>query len=79
MLDTGSGVRMRLGQAQEAARARLDEAGCTPQGRQYWSLAQADVARGDHAAAARNLQMALTFEPANTTFREALTEAKHAG
>lgn len=76
MLEAGDGVRLQLSQAQQAARANPDEAGQTPQGRQYWSLARASLARGDFAAAALNLQTALTFEPGNAVFKEALAQAR---
>jgi DnaJ-class molecular chaperone len=76
MLAEGSGVRQQLSQAQEATRQSSAPAGDTPQGRQYWSLAQADLARGDFAAAARNLQTALTFEPGNAAFKQALQDAR---
>ena len=75
-LQAGSGVRQQLAQAQETTRET--ELGTTPQGRQYWKLAQADLARGDAVAAARNLQTALTFEPGNSAFREAFDQAKKA-
>ena len=76
MLSEGTGVRLQLAQAQEAKRKSPNVAGETPQGRQYWSLAQADVARGDFASAARNLQTALPFEPGNAEFKQALAEAR---
>lgn len=77
-LDAGGDMRQQLVQASEANHAQADDAGRTPQGRQYWTLAQADLARGDHAAAARNLQTALTFEPSSTAIRSALDAAKQA-
>ena len=48
----------------------------TPQGRQYFNLATADLNRGDFGAAERNLQTALTFEPNNAFFREQLAQAR---
>jgi hypothetical protein len=36
----------------------------------------ADVDRGDLKAAARNFQMALTFEPSNAFFKQKLEELK---
>lgn len=77
-LDDGDGVRQQLVQGREAIGARPDDSPHTPEGRQYWSLAQADLSRGDYAAAARNLQTALTFEPNNSAIRTALDEAKQA-
>ncbi|MBW2269279.1 MAG: J domain-containing protein [Deltaproteobacteria bacterium] len=77
-LDAGCGVRQQLVQARDARGVQPKEAARTPQGRQYWSLAQADLSRGDHAAAARNLQTALTFEPDNAALRTALEAARQA-
>lgn len=77
-LTNGSDVRIQLADATaEAGRHETEErGGRTPQGRQFYKLAQADVARGNWAAAARNLQTALTFEPDNPTFRQLLERAK---
>jgi curved DNA-binding protein CbpA len=61
----------------EADRVRREEReGRTPNGRRYFRLAQADLARGDRAAAERNLRTALTFEPDNAFFRQALDELR---
>jgi DnaJ-class molecular chaperone len=77
-LASGQGVRIRLAEA--AARGgRRDTAareGRTPQGRQYSNLARADAKRGDWAAAARNLQTAITFEPDNASFKSELAEIR---
>ena len=59
-------------------RRRRSAAARTPQGRQFFKLAEADIARGNWAAAARNLQTALTFEPDNALFKERLAQAKQA-
>jgi len=76
-LEAGKGKRMQLAEAQaEAGRQAVEEKGRTPQGRQYYSLAEADTRRRDFAAAARNLQMALTFEPDNELFKAQLKEAR---
>jgi len=76
-LDAGNGVRMQLAEAQaEAGRAQAQRRGTTPQGRQYFDLAQLDLRRNDLAAAERNLQTALTFEPGNAGFREQLNEVR---
>lgn len=77
-LQSGSGVRMQLAEAKAEAGRRVTEErlGRTPQGRQYFSLALADIRRGDWAAAVRNLQMALTFEPGNEGFKRQLAEAR---
>ena len=73
----GNGLRIQLAEAQaEAERSATQQRGRTPQGRQYYARAEADLQRGDRAAAARNLQTALTFEPDNALFREKLTELR---
>ena len=69
----GGCPRMQLVEAEaEAQRRSQQEQGRTPQGRQYHALARADLERGDLAAAARNLQTALAFEPDNRGFQEQL-------
>lgn len=77
-LSDGAQVRMQLADATaEGGRRESEErTGHTPQGRQFFKLAQADVSRGNWDAAARNLQTALTFEPDNPRFREWLARAK---
>ncbi len=68
---------MQLAEARaEAGRQAAEEKGRTAQGRQYYSLAEADTRRGDFAAAARNLRTALTFEPDNEFFKAQLKEAR---
>lgn len=77
-LDAGAKIRMQLAEAQaEAGRQASEErGGRTPQGRQYYKLAETALKKGDLAAAARNLQTALTFEPDNAHFREELDRVK---
>jgi curved DNA-binding protein CbpA len=77
-LASGSGVRMQLAEAEtEASRlAKEQRQGRTPQGRQFFNLASADIRRRDFASAERNLQTALTFEPGNAFFEERLTEVR---
>jgi DnaJ-class molecular chaperone len=77
-LDAGSDVRLQLADAEaEAGRhATQERAGRTPQGRQFFRLAEKDLARRDHASAARNLQTALTFEPDNALFKAMLEKVK---
>ena len=79
-LDSGAPVRMQLADASAEADRRLSQerGGRTPQGRQFFKLAETDIARGNWAAAARNLQTALTFEPDNALFRDRLAAAKKA-
>jgi curved DNA-binding protein CbpA len=76
-LAEGAGLRIQLAEAQaEASRSETQQRGRTPQGRQYYARAEADLQRGDRVAAARNLQTALTFEPDNALFREKLAELR---
>jgi DnaJ-class molecular chaperone len=74
---TGGGTRMQLAEAVEADKKAVQERlGTTPNGRRFFALAHGDIDRGDLASASRNLQMALTFEPANPFFREKLDEIR---
>ena len=77
-LGAGDGVRMQLAEADDVAEKKSVEErlGTTPNGRRYFTLAHTDIDRGDLKAAARNLQMALTFEPKNGYFKEKLDEIK---
>lgn len=77
-LDTGDGVRIQLAEAEAVADKRSVEErlGTTPNGRRYFTLAHTDIDRGDLKSAARNLQMALTFEPQNGYFKQKLEEIK---
>jgi DnaJ-class molecular chaperone len=77
-LDSGSGMRMQLAEAQaEAGRQATEERqGRTREGRQYWNLAMADLKRKDHLSAERNLRTALTFEPDNALFKEQLAAVR---
>ena len=77
-LGNGDGVRIQLAEAEAVADKRSVEErfGTTPNGRRYFTLAHADIDRGDLKAAARNLQMALTFEPQNAYFKQKLEEIK---
>lgn len=74
----GQGMRMQLNEARAEAdrRSAEERLGQTPQGRQYYSLALADLARGNHVAAVRNIQTALTFEPGNAGFKQKLEETR---
>jgi DnaJ-class molecular chaperone len=77
-LSSKAGVRMQLAEAEAASNRQQAEErqGRTPQGRQYFNLAVADLRRGDFAAGVRNLQTALTFEPDNAAFKERLAGAR---
>ncbi len=71
-LDAGESKRMPLVEAEAEAGRQGREAqdGRTPNGKKYYALVRADLARGDQDAAWRNLKMALTFEPDNEFFKE---------
>jgi DnaJ-class molecular chaperone len=58
--DEGGSLRMQLADADAAV----------------YLLAQQDLGRGDFASAARNLQMARTFEPENKAFKQKLEEIR---
>ncbi len=76
--EAGSGRRMQLAEA-EAAHAKQDAAerkGQTPQGRQFYQKAEADMKKQNWAGAIQNLQMALTFEKDNALFKDKLAEIK---
>jgi DnaJ-class molecular chaperone len=77
-LASGEGVRMQLSEARATHSRRESEArqGRTPQGRQFYQKAQADLDGGDLAAAVRNLQTALTFEPDNAGFQALLEDTR---
>jgi curved DNA-binding protein CbpA len=77
-LGAGDGVRIQLAEAEAVADKKSVEErlGSTPNGRRYFTLAHADIDRGDLKSAARNLQMALTFEPQNSYYKEKLEELK---
>jgi DnaJ-class molecular chaperone len=71
-------TRIPLAEAEARAekQAQDDYLGKTPNGRRFYGLARADLQRGDLAAAARNLKMALTFEPANEGFKKKAEEIR---
>jgi len=76
-LAEGKGVRIQLAEATaEAGRSESVHKGRTPQGRQFFARAEADLERGDLAAGLRNLQTALTFEPDNALFKQQLAELR---
>lgn len=73
-------ARMRVplvnASAEAERKSREQREGRTPNGRRYFMLAQADLARGDRVAAERNLRTALTFESDNPAFRALLAELR---
>jgi len=77
-LTEDGGLRLQLAEA-KAIHARQDSEarlGKTPQGKQFFQKANQDLQHGNYAGAMSNLQMALTFEPENTLFKEKLEEAR---
>lgn len=76
--DTESGLRMQLAEAKAAhAKQETEERqGKTAQGRQFHQKAMHDLEQDDLASAARNLQMALTFEADSEFFKGKLAEIK---
>ena len=77
-LSDGKSARVQLGEARAEAGRRdsAERMGRTAQGRQFYKLAEAALAKKDWSAAANNLQTALTFEPDNVSFREQLAEVR---
>jgi DnaJ-class molecular chaperone len=71
-------VRMQLAEANSQAekKAAEDHLGTTPNGRRFFALVRADIDRNDLDSAIRNLQMAITYEPANQFFQQKLKELK---
>ena len=71
-------VRMQLAEANSKAEKKTleDHLGTTPNGRRFFALARADIDRNDLHSAIRNLQMALTYEPANEFFQQKLRQWK---
>jgi DnaJ-class molecular chaperone len=79
-LSGGGSARLQLAEAEaEADRKQIEErVGSTPNGRRFFTLAAGDIDRGDLASAARNLKMAVTYEPANAYFKQKLAEVHKA-
>ena len=53
-----------------------EQIGSHPKGRQFYQTGTADADAGRWASAERNLKMALTYEPANTRYKEKLAEVQ---
>ena len=73
-LSSNGGLRMQLAAAR-AAHAKTESQkrmGTTAQGKQFLLKAEEEMRRDNTAGAIQNIQMALTFEPNNTTFKELL-------
>ena len=77
-LESGEGLRMQLAAAR-AAHAKTESerrTGTTPQGKQFLLKAEGDIRKENFSGAVQNLQMALTFEPGNSGFKELLEEIR---
>ncbi len=74
----GGATRIPLAEAEARAdkQALDDYLGKTPNGRRFFGLARADLDKGDLASAARNMKMALTFEPTNEGFKKKAEEIR---
>ncbi|GMU08005.1 hypothetical protein ASNO1_42580 [Corallococcus caeni] len=59
-----------------AKKEQEEQIGTHPKGRQFYTQAQKDLEAGNPSAAERNLKMALTYEPSNARYKEALAEAQ---
>jgi DnaJ-class molecular chaperone len=70
--------RIHLVEAEGRATRQRAQAllGTTPNGKRFFALARGEIDRGNLEAAARNLKMALTFEPGNEYFRQKLAEVQ---
>jgi len=70
--------RIQLAEAEARADQQMVEEtlGRTPNGRRFFALARSEIDRGELAKAARNIQMALTFEPDNPFFKKKLAEVR---
>jgi len=76
-IEQGGDARMRLSARESPGTERPDEVNArTPQGRQYLTLANADLLRSDLTTAVRNLQTAVTFEPDNEGLKALLEETR---
>jgi curved DNA-binding protein CbpA len=64
-------------EVKDAAKKRaVEQLGRTPNGRKFFSAAQADAQAGRWESAERNLRMALAYEPGNERFKEQLAIAE---
>jgi DnaJ-class molecular chaperone len=74
----GDCLRIQLGEARSAhvEQRKAECRGATAQGRQFHGKAESDLKAGNLGGAAQNIQMALTFEPANAGFKAMAEEIK---
>ncbi len=71
-------LRIQLAEAKSAhvEKRRAEARGATAQGRQFHGKAEADLKAGNLEGAIQNLQMAMTFEPANQGFKAMVEELR---
>lgn len=74
--DDSKRIQLAEARASHQRKDAEERQGKTTQGRQFHQKAMQCLERGDHAGAVSNLQMALTFEPGNASFKEQLEAAK---
>ncbi len=64
-------------EAKQVAKKEAEEQiGVHPKGRQFWAEAQKSLSRDDIDGAARNLKMALTYEPSNPRYKEEMAKVQ---
>ena len=63
-------------EARAAQQSIAETQGRTPNGRRFFGMARADIDKGNLESAARNIQMAITFEPDNPYFKKKLEEVR---
>ncbi len=69
-------MQLAAARAAHAKTQSRELTGTTPQGKQFLLKAEASIGQEDYASAIQNLQMAITFEPGNTQFKELLEEVR---
>jgi DnaJ-class molecular chaperone len=69
-------IPLAAAEARAEKQAADDYLGKTPNGRRFFGLARAALEKGDLASAARNMKMALTFEPTNEGFKKKAEEIR---
>jgi DnaJ-class molecular chaperone len=74
----GNSLRIQIAEARQAhdEQRKASRSGVTPQGRQFFARAEADLKTGNLAGAIQNIQMAQTFEPNNAGFKSMLEELR---
>jgi len=77
-LSEGQSLRIQIAEARHAhdEQRKASRSGVTPQARQFFAKAEADLKVGNLAGAIQNIQMAQTFEPNNAGFKAMLAELR---